>query len=217
MEANNQLKAQYAYKIQDPYYAAMACSALQSSPEEETFTRFWGCLVTMFGGHARHSKFSVTSKGIDTEVNQISDLESKLSKNSRQHQNKTNRQEAQINSLQNQNTQLKGLLDTKLLVNAIRQTVNTSLKMNSQPTNKGDAGANGIWYTSKPYLGKPQPSQLAPGPDGSLNPNLKCQYCKDTSHLKENCIKLHCRLAQEQKQTGSNSTAPTTHASKLAN
>ena len=103
LEADNQLKAQSMHKLWDPYYVAMDCYALQSSLEEETFTRFWGCLVTMFGGHARWSKSSVTSKGIDTEVNQISDLESKLSKNSRQHQNKSNRQEAQINSMQNQN------------------------------------------------------------------------------------------------------------------
>ena len=54
-EANQQLKAQYAHKLQDPYYVAIAHSALQSSPEEESFTRFWGCLVTMFGGHTRQS------------------------------------------------------------------------------------------------------------------------------------------------------------------
>ena len=42
LEANQQLKAQYVHKLQDPYYAAMACSTLQSSPEEETFTRLPG-------------------------------------------------------------------------------------------------------------------------------------------------------------------------------
>ena len=36
-EANQQLKAQYTHKLQDQYYAAMAHSALQSSPEEEFF------------------------------------------------------------------------------------------------------------------------------------------------------------------------------------
>ena len=55
LEANNQLKAQYAHKLWDPYYVAMAHSTLKSSLEKEPFTRFWGCLVTMFGGHARQS------------------------------------------------------------------------------------------------------------------------------------------------------------------
>ena len=54
-EANQQLKAQYVHKPQDQNYAAMAHSALQSSPEEESFMRFLGCLVMMFGGHARQS------------------------------------------------------------------------------------------------------------------------------------------------------------------
>ena len=88
-------------------------------------------------------------------MNQISDLESKLSKKSRQHQNKINGQEAQIIILQSQNTKLKGLLDCKLLVNVISQAVTTSLKVNSQPMSKGGAGANGTGYISKPYLGKP--------------------------------------------------------------
>ena len=118
LEANNQFKAQYTHKLWDPYYVAMTHNALQSSPEE-TLTRFWGCLVTMCGRCMIQRKSTVTSKDIDTEVNQISDLESKLSKNSRQHQNKINKQEAQINSLQNQNTQLKGLLDPTLLVDVI--------------------------------------------------------------------------------------------------
>ena len=47
-EANQQLKAQYIHKLWDQYYAAIAYSTLQSSPEEESFTRFWGHLVTMF-------------------------------------------------------------------------------------------------------------------------------------------------------------------------
>ena len=60
-------------------------------------------------------------------------------------------------------------------------------------------GASG--YTGKPYLGKPRPPQLTPGVDGSLDPELSCWYCKDTSHLKENCVKLNRRLAWENRQS----------------
>ena len=160
LEANNQLKAQYVHKLWDPYYAATAHGSMQSSLEEETFTRFWRCLVTMFGGHERQSRSSVTTKGIDIEVNEISGSENSLSKNSRQCQNKINRQEDQISSLKDQNSQLKGLLDSKVLVNAISQAVTTGLKLSPQPTNKGGAGTNGTGFVSKPHLGKPQPSQL---------------------------------------------------------
>ena len=41
-EANEQLKNQYAYKLHNPYYAAIACSVLQTSDPLETFTQFWG-------------------------------------------------------------------------------------------------------------------------------------------------------------------------------
>ena len=138
--------------------------------------------------------------------------------NSRQHQNKITRQEAQISSLQDQNSQLKGLLDSKALVDAINQTVLTILKLSSQPTSKGGAGTSGTRFVSKSYLGKCQLSQLAPGADGSLNPGLECQYCKDTSHLTDNCIKLNPKLVMEHKKSDPN-VAPNTCASnsKLAN
>ena len=65
-EANQQLKVQYTHKLWDQYYAAMAHSALQSSLEEESFTRLWGHLVTMFGGHTRQSQSSASSATTST-------------------------------------------------------------------------------------------------------------------------------------------------------
>ena len=127
LEANQQLKAQYVHKLWDPSYVAMPHRVMQSSPEEETFTRFWGCLVTMFGVCVKQSKSSATSLGIEAEVSEIRGLENKLSKNSRQQQHMINKQKAQINNLHEQNKQLKGLLDLKVLVDAISQAVTTSL------------------------------------------------------------------------------------------
>ena len=96
-------------------------------------------------------------------------------------------QEAQIKSLQTQNQQLQGLLDPKLLVSVISQAVTTSLKLGPQLTSEGGIDADkGAGFISKPYLGKPRPSQLAPGANGSLNPELECQYCKDTGSLEDN-------------------------------
>ena len=165
LEANQQRKkAQYVHKLQDPYCATMTLSMLQSSPEKETFTRFQGHLVTMFVGHTRQSKSSATSSGIDAKT---SSLENEVSKNSRQWQHKISQQEAQINGLHEQNKQLKELLDSKALVNAISQAVTTGLNLNSQLTSKSGAASNRTGFVSKPYLGKPRLSQLAPGADGS--------------------------------------------------
>ena len=43
---------------------------------------------------------------------------------------------------------------------------------------------------SKPYLGPPRELQVTPGADGSLNPALSCNYCKDTGHNVSNCTKV---------------------------
>ena len=73
--------------------------------------------------------------------------------------------------------------------------------MGSQPTVKGGMENKGTGFSSKPYLGKPRLLQLAPGADRSLNLELECQYCKDTGHLKDNCIKLNGQLAYQEKTT----------------
>ena len=39
-DANEQLKSQYAHKLKDPYYVAIACSILQSSDNTESFMEF---------------------------------------------------------------------------------------------------------------------------------------------------------------------------------
>ena len=69
--------------------------------------------------------------------------------------------------------------------------------------NKPNSSNSGLSdCTDKPYLGKPRPLQLALGIDGSLNPELAYWYCEDTSHLKENCVKLSPKLALEHREAG---------------
>ena len=93
-----------------------------------------------------------------------------------------------INGLEAQNKKLSQLLDPEIFVHAIRQGVTSGLKI--KQGNKSAASSGGYRYTSKPYLGKPCLPQLSPAVDCSLNLELSCQHCKDTSHLMENCIKL---------------------------
>ena len=107
---------------------------------------------------------------------------------------------SKISSLEAQNWKLTQLLEPKFLVDTITQAVASSLNISggNKPQKSNPNGVSG--YTTKPYLGKPRPPQLAPGVDGSLDPELSCWYCKDTDHLKENCVKLNRRLALENRQ-----------------
>ena len=90
------------------------------------------------------------------------------------------------------------LLEPKFLVETITKAVASNLNINMDKKSSQNEQLSG--NTNRPYLGKPRPSKFALGIDGSLNPELSCWYCKDTSHLKENCIKLNRRLALENKQ-----------------
>ena len=83
-EANEQLKSQYAHKLHDQYYAAIACSVLQTSNPSETFTQFRGCLALTFGSWSWLGKVSSQTAAIETTASVISEVsqEPKLSKNS---------------------------------------------------------------------------------------------------------------------------------------
>ena len=198
-EANEQLKSQYAHKLHDQYYAAIAHSVLQTSDPSETFMQFRGQLALTFGSWSRSGRVSSWTAAIETHALVISEVsrEPKLSKNSRQRQHKIDQQAMKISSLEAQNQKLAQLLEPKFLVEIITKAVASNVNIN---TDKKSAQSESS-YTGKPYLGKPRPSKLALGIDGSLDPELSCWYCKDTGHLKENCIKLNRRLAWENKQS----------------
>ena len=198
-EANEQLKNQYAHKLHDQYYAAITQSVLQTSDPSETFTQFRGWLALTFGSCSKSGKVSSQTAAIETTASMISEVsrEPKLSKNSQQRQHKIDQQAAKISSLEVQNQKLAQLLEPKFLVETITKTVASNLNINMDKKSQQEQASA---YTSRPYLGKPRPLKLALGINGSLNPELSCQYYKDTGHLKENCIKLNRRLALENKQ-----------------
>ena len=73
-EANEQLKNQYAHKLHDQYYAAIAHSVLQTSDPLETFTQFWGCLALTFGSCSKLGKVSSQTAAIETTASVISEV-----------------------------------------------------------------------------------------------------------------------------------------------
>ena len=142
----------------------------------------------MFGSQSRLGKTRSHTAAIEASSCIISEDtgEHRLSKNLRQRQWKIEQQASQISSLEAQNKKLGQLLEPKFLIETITKAVASNLNMGK--TNNTESSPSG--FVSKPSLGRPYPSQLAPGVDSSLDPSLTCQYCKDTRHLKENCIKL---------------------------
>ena len=56
VDANEQLRNQYAYKFKELFYAAIAHSTLQTADSTESFRHFWGCLDMTFSGRCRSGK-----------------------------------------------------------------------------------------------------------------------------------------------------------------
>ena len=73
VEANEQLKHQYAHKLHDQYYAAIAHSKLQTSNHMESFTQFCGHLALTFGSHSKLGKISCQAATIETTSSTISE------------------------------------------------------------------------------------------------------------------------------------------------
>ena len=120
-------------------------------------------------------------------------------------QDRIDKQASKISSLEVQDRKLTQLLEPKFLVNTITHALAHSI--NISRGNKPQNINNGMGvYTGKPSLGKPRFSQLALGIDSSLNPELSCWYYKNTSHLKENCIKFKRRPAIKNRQPENNNT-----------
>ena len=158
-----------------------------------------------FGGQSRSRKTGSHTATVEASSCVISKEVGKcrLPRNSRQRQKKIDQQALQISSLEVQNKKLGQLLEPKFLVETNTQAVASSLKMGKTTNPKSSP----IGFISKSYLGRPHPSQLAPGVDSSLDPLPTCQYCKDTGHLKENCIKLTRCLAWNNQEPMSGGTS----------
>ena len=126
------MKNQYAHKLHDQYYAAIAQSVLQTSNPSETFTQFRGHLALTFGSQSRSGKVSSQTAAIETTASVISEVsrEPKLSKNSQQRQHKIDQQATKISSLEAQNQKLAQLLEPKFLVETITKAVASNLNIN---------------------------------------------------------------------------------------
>ena len=167
---------------------------LQSSGNSESFTKFQGHLVMMFGGRSKSGKTSSHTAAIETssyviseETGECTGCQRTLGRGSK----RSNSRPLKLAACRHRTEKLGQLLEPKFLVETITRAVASNLNMGKPNTTESSPSG----FVSKPYLGRPHPSQLAPGVDGSLNPSLTCRYCKDNRHLKENCVKLTQHLA----------------------
>ena len=65
------------------------------------------------------------------------------------------------------------------------------MTMQSHPTSSRGTQYQG----ASSFIGRPRQPQLAHGVNGTLQPSVTCNYCKDTGHFKDNCVQLNNNIA----------------------
>ena len=195
-EANQALKHQYAQNLRDPYFGVVARGQCLSSPDSESFTQFRGRLALMFNSRGKQQRARVTVSATAVESGDVEHL----SRNSRQRQSKIDAQAAEIaqmktelNKALQENKQLKNLFSQDKMVEAMTKAV-SSMTVQSRPS----LSSKGTQYQgASSFIGRHRPPQLACGADGTLLPSITCNYCKDTGHFKDNCVRLNNKIARE--------------------
>ena len=157
---------------------------------------------------AKASLKPVSTKAIEVEEDEEQDAPLPPSKSSNKPSTSTikkdkkiHAQSAQIKDLRQkldqavaENSQIRELLSPATLTTAFSNALSaTKTRFTSQAGSSAANRNQNQQYTPKPFLGKPHPSELAAGKDGSINPDQTCRYCKDTGHLLENCLRLDAR------------------------
>ena len=143
-------------------------------------------------------KVNVTSSTVD-----CGDTEEHLFHNSRRWQSKIDAQAAEIMAVKTElnkaleNKKLKSLFSPEKMVEAMSKAVSVITVQGCPKSTKGTQ-----YQGALNYVGRPRQPQLAHGADGTLQPSVTCFYCKDTRHIKDNCVWLNNKimqgLAQEQ-------------------
>ena len=201
------LKQHYASQLLDCNSTSIAKTLLVQM-SKCSFTEFHNELTRVLDTRCRTiSKAStkpVTTKSVKAEEEDEEDAPTPPPKSSIKpsttiikKDKKINVQSAQIKDLRlkldqavAENSQIRELLSPAMLTTAFSNALSTTkTSFTSQTGNR----ANSQQYTPKPFQGKPRPSKLVAGKDGTTNPDQTCRYCKDTGHLLENCVCLEAR------------------------
>ena len=174
VDIDNTLKARFADGLRDHYHQAMAREMINSRPTLSYVAYKLEVLKTLGP--------NVKPRSITTSKLETSDVESPPKKCKRESE-----LDQKINAAIKENRKLSERLSafdpktiTDTVINAVQGNYQSSKPVGFAPKQ----------FKPSQFYGKPREPQLVPGTDGSLKPEIDCNYCKDLGHLKYNCPKL---------------------------
>ena len=178
---DNTMKQQYASQLYDRNNASIAKALLLQMPTV-SFTQYHNKLARVLGTRQRQNK-GVSSKAVSaTQEGTESEGEEKpVLKSQHQRDHKISAQSSQIKDLREKldgaiakNTQIREWLNPETLQTAFTNALQ----------------ASGQFCTGGKFFGKRHEPQVAAGIDGTMDLDKSCNYCKDTGHEKNNCLRL---------------------------
>ena len=174
VDIDNTLKACFTDGLRDHYHQAMAREMICSRPTLSYVAYKLEVLKTLGPNVKPHS---ITTSKLET-----SNIESPPKKRKRESE-----LDQKINAAIEENQKISERLsafDPKTITDTVIKAVQGNYQ-SSKP-----AGFAPKQFKPSQFYGKPHEPQLVPGTDGSLKPEIDCNYCKDLGHLKYNCQKL---------------------------
>ena len=182
------MKQQFANGLKDSYHQIAARNILQSKPQL-TFTEFRTEMSVILQSRGKHPK-TVNTNAVDN-IDVQEEEAPKPAKCRKQGGDSQSQADliARVAAVQANNQQLQEKLE-KLESTRLTQVL-TQAATNSGPS-YGKLSQSHTQNKSK-HMGKPRESKLTPGTDGSLNPNIKCNYCGDTGHMTKVCPRIKAR------------------------
>ena len=170
VDIDSTLKARFADGLRDHYHQAMAREMIRSRPTL-SYVAYKSEVLKTLGPNVKPR--SITTSKLET-----SDIESPPKKRKRESD-----LDQKINAAIEENRKLSERLsafDPKTITDTVINAVQSSKPAGFAPKQ----------FRPSQFYGKPREPQLVPGTDGSLKPEIDCNYCKDLGHLKYNCPKL---------------------------
>ena len=178
-DVDNSLKARFADGLKDQYHQALAREMIRNRPTL-SYVAFKAEVLKTLGPSA-----GTKSKRLEVNQTDVSVDESPPKK--RKHESEMSQQ---INAVLDENRKLAeklNALDPKLIAESVANAVQSS--SGSKPSTFSNHSGQKSFKPTQ-FYGKQKEPELAPGVDGSLKPDVNCNYCKDLGHMKFNCPKL---------------------------
>ena len=169
-DIDNTLKARFADGLRDHYHQAMAREMIRSRPTL-SYVAYKSEVLKTLGPNVKPRNITISKL-------ETSDIESPPKKRKRESE-----LDQKINAAIEENRKLSERLsafDPKTITDTVINAVQSSKPAGFAPRQ----------FRPSQFYGKPREPQLVPGTDGSLKPDIDCNYCKDLGHLKYNCPKL---------------------------